>query len=48
MNNEQYDEELAKELENLAKIAAKQGLTPAEYLVQEAKKLVENKNKQLN
>lgn len=32
-------EELAQELENLIEIAAKQGLTPAEYLVQEAKKL---------
>ena len=42
MNDEQYDEELAAEWANLVEIAAKQGLTPAEYLVQEAKKLVEN------
>ena len=41
---EEYDEELQSELEELFKIAAEQGLTPAEYLKQEAAKLMENKS----
>ena len=34
---------LTKELEELEKIAAEQGLTPAEYLKQEAQKILNNK-----
>lgn len=45
---EEYDEEyvnaLATELEELYRIAAEQGLTPAEYMKQEATKLMENKS----
>lgn len=37
------DEKLSEELEELFKIAAEQNLTPAEYLKQEATKLMEKK-----
>jgi len=37
------NEKLLEELAELAKIAAEQGLTPAEYLKREAAKLVEKK-----